>query len=65
MNGKHKARLFPAPFALQDLKNKPKLREKFGIKDEWVLPFEVREWEGMGGGMCVHVRVFVAAGWCS
>eukprot|EP00951_Prasinocladus_malaysianus_P014658 scaffold111721_cov47-Prasinocladus_malaysianus.AAC.4 len=25
----------------QDLKNKPKLREKFGIKDEWVMPFEV------------------------
>jgi leucyl-tRNA synthetase len=28
-------------FVLQDLKNKPKLREKFGIKDEWVMPFEV------------------------
>ncbi|GAB4822876.1 hypothetical protein N2152v2_009922 [Parachlorella kessleri] len=27
--------------ALMDLKNKPKLREKFGVKDEWVLPFEV------------------------
>jgi len=27
--------------ALMDLKNKPKLREKFGIKDEWVLPFDV------------------------
>ncbi len=26
---------------LQDLKKKPKLREKFGVKDEWVLPFEV------------------------
>ena len=29
--------------ALEDLKNKPKLREKFGIKDEWVLPYEVVE----------------------
>ena len=27
--------------ALQDLKNKPALREKYGIKDEWVMPFEV------------------------
>lgn len=27
--------------ALQDLRNKPKLREKFGIEDDWVLPFEV------------------------
>lgn len=27
--------------ALEDLKNKPKLREKFGIKDEWVLPYDV------------------------
>jgi len=26
--------------ALRDLKSKPALREKFGIKDEWVLPFE-------------------------
>jgi leucyl-tRNA synthetase len=26
--------------ALEDLKKKPKLREKFGVKDEWVLPFE-------------------------
>ncbi|WPT12113.1 Leucine--tRNA ligase, cytoplasmic [Picochlorum sp. SENEW3] len=29
--------------ALEDLKNKPKLREKFGIKDEWVLPYDVVE----------------------
>jgi hypothetical protein len=26
---------------LQDLKKKPKLREKYGIADEWVMPFEV------------------------
>ena len=28
--------------ALQDLKAKPALREKYGVRDEWVLPFEVR-----------------------
>lgn len=27
--------------AFMDLKNKPKLREKYGVKDDWVLPFEV------------------------
>ena len=27
--------------ALMDLKRKDKLREKFAVKDEWVLPFEV------------------------
>ncbi|KAK9161538.1 hypothetical protein Syun_007879 [Stephania yunnanensis] len=27
--------------ALHDLKSKPALRAKFGVKDEWVLPFEV------------------------
>jgi len=27
--------------ALKDLKSKPALRSKFGIKDEWVLPFDV------------------------
>lgn len=27
--------------ALQDLRSKPAFRAKFGIKDEWVLPFEV------------------------
>mgnify|MGYP005994435591 CR=1 FL=1 len=26
--------------ALRDLQKKPALREKFGLKDEWVLPFE-------------------------
>jgi leucyl-tRNA synthetase len=26
---------------LQDLKKKPKLREKYGVADEWVMPFEV------------------------
>jgi hypothetical protein len=25
----------------QDLKKKPKLREKYGVADEWVMPFEV------------------------
>jgi leucyl-tRNA synthetase len=28
--------------ALLDLKRKDKLREKYGVRDEWVLPFEVR-----------------------
>jgi len=32
--------------ALQDLKKKPAMREKFGIKDEWVMPFEVRSLNG-------------------
>ncbi|KAJ6847575.1 leucine--tRNA ligase, cytoplasmic [Iris pallida] len=27
--------------ALQDLKSKPALRAKFGVNDEWVLPFDV------------------------
>jgi len=27
--------------ALMDLKKKPALREKYGVKDEWVVPFEV------------------------
>eukprot|EP00262_Sarcandra_glabra_P007379 TRINITY_DN20126_c0_g1_i1.p1 TRINITY_DN20126_c0_g1~~TRINITY_DN20126_c0_g1_i1.p1 ORF type:complete len:1097 (+),score=206.89 TRINITY_DN20126_c0_g1_i1:282-3572(+) len=27
--------------ALHDLKSKPAFRSKFGVKDEWVLPFEV------------------------
>lgn len=27
--------------ALQDLKSKPALRSKFGVKDEWILPFDV------------------------
>jgi leucyl-tRNA synthetase len=33
--------LSPACTCPQDLKKKPKLREKYGVKDEWVLPFEV------------------------
>ena len=27
--------------ALMDLKRKPKLREKYGVADEWVVPYEV------------------------
>lgn len=27
--------------AMQDLKSKPGLRAKYGVKDEWVLPFEI------------------------
>ncbi|KAK9265450.1 hypothetical protein L1049_012394 [Liquidambar formosana] len=27
--------------AMHDLKSKPALRAKFGVKDEWVLPFEI------------------------
>jgi hypothetical protein len=33
--------LAPTINALQDLKKKPKLREKYGVADDWVLPFEV------------------------
>jgi hypothetical protein len=29
--------------ALQDLVKKPKLREKYGVADQWVLPFQVRQ----------------------
>ena len=36
--------------ALSDLKAKPALREKFGVKDEWVMPFEVVP--------CVHIPEF-------
>lgn len=31
----------PSFLCSQDLKKKPKLREKFGVQDDWVLPFEV------------------------
>ena len=41
----------PADFmALSDLKAKPPMREKFGVKDEWVMPFEVVP--------CVHIPEF-------
>ena len=33
--------------ALTDLVKKPALRAKFGIKDEWVLPYTVRGEEGV------------------
>jgi len=44
--------------ALRDLKEKAALREKFGIKDEWVLPFDVIpiiEIPGFGNMSAVHV----------
>eukprot|EP00300_Choanocystis_sp_HF-7_P022239 c2141_g1_i1.p1 GENE.c2141_g1_i1~~c2141_g1_i1.p1 ORF type:complete len:1094 (+),score=322.21 c2141_g1_i1:39-3284(+) len=44
--------------ALQDLKNKPALRQKFNIKDEWVLPFEpipIIEVEGESNMYAVQV----------
>jgi len=44
--------------ALMDLKNKPKLREKYQIKDEWVMPFEVIpiiEISGFGTAAAVKV----------
>ena len=31
----------PPPRNTQDLKKKPKLREKYSVADEWVMPFEV------------------------
>ena len=41
----------PADFmALSDLKAKAAMREKFGVKDEWVMPFEVVP--------CVHIPEF-------
>ena len=36
--------------ALADLKRKDKLREKFGVAAEWVLPFEVGD--GLATGCC-------------
>ena len=45
--------------ALQDLKKKEKLREKFGVKDDWVLPFEVVpiiDIPGFGTQSAVKVR---------
>ena len=40
--------------ALGDLKRKDKLREKFGVRDEWVLPFEVRP-AALRAGACGRV----------
>ncbi|MCL7028532.1 hypothetical protein MKW94_019039 [Papaver nudicaule] len=34
--------------AMKDLKTKPALRAKYGVKDEWILPFEV---------VCVDLRI--------
>lgn len=45
--------------ALQDLKKKPKLREKYGVQDDWVLPFEVVpiiDIPGFGNQSAVKVR---------
>ncbi|CAD7704718.1 unnamed protein product [Ostreobium quekettii] len=44
--------------ALRDLKEKPELREKHGVKDEWVLPFNIIpiiEIEGFGNMAAVTV----------
>ena len=38
--------------ALLDLKRKEKLREKYGVADEWVLPYEV--------GACLPLRTLSA-----
>ena len=38
--------------ALMDLRRKDKLREKFGVRDEWVLPYEV-------GHVCLQVHAYV------
>ena len=46
--------------ALQDLKKKPKLREKYGVQDVWVVPFEVVpiiEIPGFGNQSAVKVRL--------
>ena len=40
LRGSHSTRQL-ACAALQDLKEKAPLRAKFGLKDEWVLPYEV------------------------
>lgn len=41
----------PADFmAMSDLKAKPPMREKFGVKDEWIMPFDVVA--------CVHIPEF-------
>ena len=53
----------PTPTS-QDLKKKPKLREKYGVADEWVLPFEVIpiiDIPGFGNQAAVKVGVRVCA----
>ena len=47
--------------ALTDLKKKPKLREKYGVKDEWVLPFEVCAATGCWG--YVHDKCLMPFPW--
>jgi hypothetical protein len=42
--------------ALMDLKKKEPMRKKFGVKDEWVLPYEVN--------CCFH-RLPLVIVWCS
>lgn len=47
--------------ALCDLKKKPKLREKYGVCDEWVLPFEVRVCWGSKEQGYQPLRTFMAS----
>ena len=48
--------------ALADLKRKDKLREKFHVRDEWVLPFHVRPLPRMQGLGCKGINARVQAG---
>ncbi len=43
--------------ALQDLRRKDKLREKFGVADEWVLPYEVGFWALSSSNLLRALRV--------